>query len=182
MVVGGGADDPAHARGIQPETQCREKHDRDDQNQDRQYAEAHAEKIEAPETHVADIDRLAVGSEPGDHAVPEDDGEAEGQQNLRDLVMTEHPVDQHPLQEDADPERDQRHRNDDENGVQRRPWIEIEADERRRDDEIALGDVDDAHDAEGKAQSKPDQRIEAAEKNAVGDGFQPDHACCSVPK
>ena len=43
-------------------------------------------------------------------------------------------------------------------------------------DQVAMGEVDQAHDAEDEAEARGEQRVEAAEQDALHDGVEPVHA------
>ncbi len=50
----------------------------------------------------------------------------------------------------------------------------------RQDDEIAMGKVHQPHDPEDEAETRGEKRIEPAQKDALHDGVDPDHA--AAPK
>ena len=50
----------------------------------------------------------------------------------------------------------------------------------RSDDQVAMGDIDQPHDAEDQRQAGGEQRIEPADQNALDDDVDPGHA--HIPK
>ena len=85
----------------------------------------------------------------------------------------ERAVEQHMLQGEADREH---HRHGQQRGEQRidaEPARQRQDHERRQHDQVAMGEIDQPHDAEDQRQAGGEQRIEAAEQDALDDRVEP---------
>jgi hypothetical protein len=122
----------------------------------------------------------AIGGKTRKQAVLKDDRNAEGDQEGRQKILADGRVQQETLQ--AVPNR--RHERHDENGGEQgmKPG-EVDRDHREircKHDQVAMGDVDEAHDAEDERQPGCKQRIKPAEHDTLEKGVDPVHR--QVPK
>ena len=63
--------------------------------------------------------------------------------------------------------------------IEAEPRRQREDRERRQHDQIAMGEIDQPHDAEDQRQAGGEQRIQAAKQNALNDRAEPiEHAQC----
>ena len=146
---------------------------------------------EGEERHNPDIDRAegqgggleraradppAVGGEHLEQRILDDDREPEGDEERRQDVLAEGAVEDDELERPAECEHD---RDSDEQRQER-------TDAERRDDhqdevgcehdQVAMGEVDQPHDAEDEAEARGEERVEAAEQHALHDRVEPVHA------
>ena len=108
----------------------------------------------------------AIGLE---KAVLDDDRQAEGHQQDRQNALSDGALQQETLQDVAGAEGD---RDQDQRNEKRRPAKRAgqrQEHEREQHDHVAMGDVDEAHDAKRERQAEGEQRIEAADKHALDD-------------
>ena len=124
---------------------------------------------------------MAVGGCRDQQRVLDDDRESEGDEQGRqrrdfEALLDDQPL--HPVTEEREQGRD------DDEGEQRghvrgRDHDEGEVGGQHR--EVAVGEVDDAHDPEEQGQPAGEERVEAAEEDALDDRVDPVHAALPGP-
>ncbi len=148
-----------------------QRHDADGDRPDRQRGRLQ---------RSAGRDAAAVGGKAFQQRVLDDDGQAEGDEQRRQDVVAQRAVEHMVLQQPAGGEH---RRRCDQRGDER---IEAEACDKHQDeeggehDQVAMGEVDQPHDAEDQAEPRREQGVEPAEQHALDDGVEPVHA--ATPK
>ena len=146
------------------------------EHQERQHADIEAARdgkacgFQCTGTHL-----LRVGAVDFQQTVLDDDGEPEGHQQRRQYVVAKGLVQNAALKHIADPGHDG---HDDNKGKQRgktEGGRDCQTEKGGQHDEVAMGNVDQAHDTENKRQSGGEERIKPTEQNALKDGIDPVH-------
>ena len=174
LIVGGGAEGAAKRGAVEKHLQRGDHRDRDGELDERQQADpdAGADLV----SHCLDgagLQFAAIGGEQFQQAVLDDDRQAEGHQKRWQQVVAERAVEQEALQGITD----DRHRRHDQQ--QRSQRIETEGlRHHQRDvggehDQIAMGDVDQPHDAEDQRQAGGEHGVEPADQHALQDDVEP---------
>jgi hypothetical protein len=107
-------------------------------------------------------------------AVLDDNRQAEGDENDQQHVLADHPLQQKPLQAEAEQEGGRQHyqRGDDRIEAERRR--QHQQDVAGQDDEIAVGDIDEAQHTGRQRQAGREQRVKPAEQDALQNLINPD--------
>ena len=106
----------------------------------------------------------AVGGEDFQQAVLDDDRQTKGHEQGRQQILAQRMIKQKSLQSVTD---DRHQRNDHQQRSQRPDAQGLGGDKRqigRENDEVAMGDVHEAHDAENQRQARREQRVETADQ------------------
>ena len=161
------------------------------QDQDHPHCRGKGQKRHPPQRHHPQIDRgtfqrprpqpLAVGREGLEQTVLQCDRQPERDQQGRQDIAPQHPVQDMALQQPAEAEhhrgRDQRGKK----GMQTGDAADQQDAEGREHDQIAMGQIDQPHDAEDQAETCREQRVKAAQQDALHDRIKPDHAAAPGP-
>ena len=122
-------------------------------------------------------DAAAVGGKAFEQAVLDDDRQAESDEQRRQDILAERPVEQEILQRPADARTSAAPRSSAATKGSRPSVVTSDEDQEGGEhDQVAMGEVDQPHDAEDEAEARREQRIEPAEQDALHDGVEPVHA------
>ena len=108
--------------------------------------------------------------------VLDQDRQAEGDDQRRQYVLAHGAVEDEALQQPAKGEHQRQRQHSREKRWKEQRTGENEDQIAAEQDEVAMGKVDRAHDAEGEAEPERKQRVKPAEQDALNDGVDPDHA------
>ena len=89
----------------------------------------------------------------------------------------ERPVQQHVLKRKADDEHHRHRQQRRDEGIEAEPAASDEDHERGEHDQVAMGEIDQPHDAEDQRQPGGEQRVEAAEQHALDQCVEPAESC-----
>ena len=131
---------------------------------------------DAVRSEGADLERARIRMKDLLKPVAQNDREAERREQRRERIWPHRPVQEYALQGIAQAEHQRRHRQDREERIEvhlhDRPQREIGGENQ----EVAMSDVDQAHDAVGDRKADREQRVKPAEKNALKNRVEPfDH-------
>ena len=108
-----------------------------------------------------------------------DDGQPECDQQRRQQIASQGSIQQHVLQGKSGGEHRRHCQQSRKKRVEPKPRRQRENRESRQYDQIAMGEIDQPHDAEDQRQAGGEQRIQASEQNALDDRAEPfEHAQC----
>ena len=179
-IVRGGAEGPAQLGAIEQELQSEDDADGRCQREQLHCAHRHAAaQRQRGRLDGACAETLAVGREHLQQAVLDDDRQAEGDQQRRHDVPAERAVEQNVLQRVAEPEQKRHGQQRRQERIEPQRLCHHQHDERRQHDQVAVGEIDEPHDAEDQRQPGREQRVEPAQHHALQHGV--DHAA-HVPK
>ena len=175
-VVRGRPEGAAQRRAVEQKLQAADDGHGDDELDHRKHADREIRR-ELPARHLdrPGIEPAAVVREQDEQYILDDDRQAERHQQWRQLVA-QREVQQSALQRVAE-DRDGRH--DDDQRRERTDAERLHGEIRhigRDHDEIAVRDVDQAHDAKDERQTCGKQRIKPAEQNTLDDDVDQLHA------
>ena len=179
---GGRPDRATDQRAVEKELHAAEERDRDRHRQRRELADGDVVgERPAVVGEVADIgrERAGVGAEALEQEVVEDDRQTEGRQHRDQQPAAGAAFEHEALQGPADQRHQRRNDQKAEKRLDREPigqHIERVSGEHR---EAAMREVDDAHDAEHERQPDGDQRVVAAEQDALQDLVEEDHGAAA---
>ena len=175
-VVGGGAKGSPGFRLIEKPVERGDDDDGGDEGQQRHRADRQTvAQANRNLFKTTCLQPLRISGKDFQHAVLQHDGQPERHQQRWQDIPVERSVEQHGLQQIADAEHDngRKHRRDDDVEAKR---IDSHQDGKRaKHHEIAMGEIDQPHDAEDDRQTDGEQRVKSAEKNALYDCVDPDH-------
>ena len=120
---------------------------------------------------IRGVNGAVIRREQHQRQIEQQQRQREGQEDLRHVVRPQHPADQEMLDQHADHEQ---HRHRDEKRKKRIDAElvgEEEADIHPDHHEFALGEVDDLDHAEDQRDADADERVDAADEQAVDDGL-----------
>ena len=120
---------------------------------------------------IPGVNRAVIGREQHQGEIHQQQGQREGEKDLRHVVEPQNPADEEMLHQDADDEQ-HRHR-DDERHDRIDPELggKKEADVHADHHEFALGEIDDLHHAEDQRHADAHERVDSADEQAVHDGL-----------
>ncbi|MHC2485918.1 hypothetical protein ACVIKP_007773 [Rhizobium leguminosarum] len=163
------------ARAIDQLVETDDDGDRRKEGHQRHDAGGDGAQIHGGAFEAAGKDAAAIGGKTFEQAVLDDDRQAEGDEQRRQDILAERAVEQEILQAPTDGEH-QRHRYQ---GGNKR--VEPECRHQHQDqeggkhDQVAMGEVDQPHNAEDETEPRCKQRIEPAEQHALENGIKPAH-------
>ena len=175
-VVGGRPEGGAQRRAVEQQLQAGDHRDGAGEDDHREHADRQPlDDLQTCRLERAGGQLLAVRRKDFQERVLDDDRQAEGDEQRRQDIRPQGEVEQAALERVADGEH-QRH--DDRQRDQRmhaNAGDDGEAEEARQHDQVAMGDVDQPHDAEDERQAGGEQRVEPADQDALYDGVDPIH-------
>ena len=179
-ILGGGADRAPDQRSVEKGLDPAEQHDRNRHGERRELADRNV-VAERPAVvgEVADVrrERARVGAETLEQEIVENDRQPEGREHGHQQSAARAALEHEPLQRPAD----HGHQRDDEAKAEKRlnPEAIGQNVERvgREHRKAAVREVDDAHDAEHERQAAGDERVIAAEQNALNDLVEENQGC-----
>jgi len=163
---------------VEQEIEQQDHTDRGDQREQRHDADRNI----AAEMDRSGFDRAkpqppAVGGKGFEQPILDDDGQAERHQQRRQQIASQGAVEQHLLQGKTCGEHRRHGQQRREERIEPEPRHQRQDRERRQHDQVAMGEIDQPHDAEDQRQAGGEQRVQAAEQNALKDAAKPvDHA------
>ena len=171
-VCGGGivadrADARAGRGAVEEGVEPGDQGDGEQEDHERIDADGDRSDVEGGEFDRAAGELAGVGAIGLQEAVLDDDRQAEGDEQDRQDALADGPLHEEALQDIARAKGD---RQEDQRDQERRPAEDAgqrQDDEREQDDHIAVGDVDEAHDAERQRQAEREQRVEPADQHAL---------------
>jgi len=174
-AVGHRADAGADPAAVEQQVEAPDHRDCRHEDDQRQHADVDV---------VAEMQRRGLDGAAGDladigavdalQAVLDDDRQAEGDEDDRQHVLAEHALQQQPLQQVAAGEGEGQHDRDRGQRRQAEALGQRPQDEGDENDQVAVGDVDEAHDADRQRQPHGEQRIQPAHQDALHDLIEPD--------
>ncbi len=175
-VVGGGAEGPADRRAADEELQPDEQQNGHGEGQQREPADGDpAAQRQARRLEAARVQPPRVRREGLEQAVLDHDGQAERHEHGRQDAAPEQPVEHEPLQPVADHGHDRHDQPEREQRIDVQRLHGDDRDEGGQDAEVAVGEVDQAHDAEDQRQPGGEERVETAQQDALHDRVEPGH-------
>ena len=177
--------DAPDQRPVEKGLDAAEQRDRDRHGQRRELADGDVVgERPAVVGEIADIgrERAGVGAEALEQEVVENDRQPEGRQHRHQQPAAGAAFEHQALQRPADQRHRRRNDQEAEKRLDREPVgqnVERVGGEHRQ---AAVREVDDAHDAEHERQSAGDQRVIAAEQDALEDLVDEDHDGAASPR
>ena len=153
----------------------------DGEGEDQRREIADAELVRhfvAVECEVADhvAERARIGAVGLEQKVLERDRQPEGREQRHEHAGPQAALENAALQSPADGGHDRQHGDERQEGRKAEGVGYREDEEGGEDGEIAVGEIDDPHDAEHQRQAAGEQRVIAAEQHALGDEIDEAHA------
>ena len=169
-VLGRGAHRLAEVGGVQEHPERAAQQHRDDKGD--QFGHRDVEPAEMKGfVGIRGMDGAVIGGEQHQREIQQQQRQREGQEDLRHVVGPQYPADQEMLDQDTG-NKQHRHRHD-----ERYQWIDAELVGEKEGDvhpdhhEFALGEIDDLDHAEDQRDADADERVNAADEQAVDDGL-----------
>ncbi len=139
------------------------------------HAEQDATKVQRAGDDVVG-QRLEIGAEDPERRITQQQGEAEGRENLGDHRPAHDVANEAEIDDEAEEKEQERRAR----AERERPAVQIghhdEGDIHTDHDELAMGEIDDVHHPPDQRQPGREQRIDGADQEADDDDLQEDHA------
>ncbi|MNL44316.1 hypothetical protein D3C87_1668830 [compost metagenome] len=175
LVIGGGAKRPAQRGFVEQQLQAADDQQRAAKHDQRHHADAQAADADTRHLKIALGQFLTVGAEEFQQHVLHDDRQAERHQQRRQNVRAQRAVEQQPLKQVAETEHQRHHDQQTRQRTEAQMIDHHQRQVRRQHDEVAMGDVDQAHDAEHQRQPHREHRVQATEQHALKQSIEPFH-------
>ena len=160
---------------VEEPVQGEDREDRGGEGQQRHDADRDQPEIERRPLESAGRNAAAVRGEGLEEPVLQRNREAEGNEQRWQDVLAQHTVQDEALQQPAEREHQWRGKQRGDPGRQTEPRDANQHQIGGEDDEVAVSEIDEPHDAEDEAQPRSKQGIEPAQQDSLNEGVQPDH-------
>ncbi len=171
-VCGGGvvadrADARAGRAAVEEGVQSSDQGDGEQEDQQRIDADRDRPDVEGRKFDRAAGELAGVGAVSLQEAVLDDDRQTKGHEEDRQDALADGPLQEEALQDIARAKGDREEDERDQEGRPPENAGQRQDDEGEQHDHVAVGDVDEAHDAERQRQAEREQRVEAADQHTL---------------